>query len=75
MSGHPCGWCLRWPECNGIAWDTPYCPHGKEQLTTSGPVREALEAQASNPDPDPAPLWPKYNPYIDDKTESGLLEE
>lgn len=22
-----------------------------------------------------APPWPKINPYIDDKTESGLLEE
>lgn len=26
MSGHPCGTCLRWPECNGVAWGTPDCP-------------------------------------------------
>lgn len=76
MSGHPCGSCLRWPECNGTAWGTPDCPHGRTRyLTTCGPVREALEAQARNPDPDPAPLWAKYNQYIYDRTESGLLED
>ena len=25
MSGHPCGDCLRWSECNGTAWKTPDC--------------------------------------------------
>lgn len=78
MSGHPCGSCLRWWECNGVAWDTPDCPHcgGGGYTTTSGPVREALEAAAQNPVPDPLPPWPKINPYFyDDKTESGLLEE
>ena len=24
---HPCGSCLRWPECNGVAWNTPDCPY------------------------------------------------
>ena len=23
---HPCGNCLRWPECNGVAWGTEDCP-------------------------------------------------
>lgn len=27
------------------------------------------------PREDSAPPWPKINPYIDEKTESGLLEE
>ena len=83
MSGHPCGSCLRWWECNGVAWNTPDCPFSgcDRILTTSGPVREALEAAARNPDPDPLPLWPKRIPekavpaYLDDKIESGLLEE
>lgn len=51
-------------------------------LITTGPVREAMEAAARNPDPNPLPLWPKENPnkkavpaYLDDRTESGLLEE
>ena len=51
-------------------------------LTTSGPVREVMEEAARNPDPNPLPLWPKENPnkkavpaYLDDRTESGLLEE
>lgn len=78
MSGHPCGSCLRWPECNGVAWDSVYCPFcgGEKYITTGGPVREALEAAARNPDPAPMPQWPKINPYLyDDRTESGLLEE
>ena len=51
-------------------------------LATSGPAREALEAAARNPAPAPLPPWPKENPnrkavpaYLDDRTESGLLEE
>lgn len=82
MSGHPCGTCLRWWECNGVAWDTPDCPYSTRTLTTSGPVREALETAARNPVPDPLPPWPKYKPnmkavpaYLDDKIESGLQEE
>lgn len=82
MSGHPCGTCLRWWECNGVAWGTPDCPYNHRNLTTGGPVREALEAAARNPDHDPLPPWPKENPnrkavpaYLDDRTESGLLEE
>lgn len=83
MSGHPCGECLRWWECNGVAWNTPDCPFsGRVYLTTCGPVREALEAAARNPDDDPPHLWTKDNPsiknvpaYLDDRTESGLLEE
>lgn len=77
MSGHPCGSCLRWPECNGVAWGKPDCPWtGRKYITTSGPVREALETHACDPDPDPLPPWPKANPYFfEDKTESGLLEE
>lgn len=81
MSGHPCGSCLRWWECNGVAWNTPDCPYSTRTLTTCGPVREALEAAARNPDPDPLPPWPKKKPekavpaYLDDKIESGLLEE
>lgn len=78
MSGHPCGDCLRWPECNGVAWGTPDCPfhNCKVYLTTSGPVREALVAAAMDPDPEPLPLWPKINPALyDDRAESGLLEE
>lgn len=83
MSGHPCGECLRWWECNGVAWNTPDCPYcDTVQLTTCGPAREALEAAERNPDPDPLPPWPKKNPsiksvpaYLDDRTESGLLED
>lgn len=77
MDDHPCGDCLRWWECNGVAWGTPDCPSsGRVQLTTSGPVREALEAEALNPDPDPLPCWPKINPNTyDDRTTCGLLEE
>ena len=26
MTDHACGSCLRWPECNGVAWGTPDCP-------------------------------------------------
>ena len=50
-------------------------------LATSGPAREALEAAARNPDPDPPRPLPKNKPekavpaYLDDRTESGLLEE
>lgn len=78
MSGHPCGSCLRWWECNGVAWNTPDCPYtGCDRiLTTGGPVREALEAAAKNPAPDPLPPWPKINPHFyEEKTESGLLED
>lgn len=83
MSGHPCGSCLRWWECNGVAWGTPDCPFScRVCLTTGGPVRDALEAAPENPDDAPLPPWPKNNPsiknvpaYLDDKTESGLLEE
>ena len=53
MADHPCGDCLNWWECNGVAWGTPDCPK-------------------TEPDPLPPPL-PIY--YIDEKTESGLLEE
>jgi len=52
-NGHPCGWCLRWPECNGVAWDTPDCPVCEDKK----PKQKELPA------------------YLDDKTESGLLEE
>lgn len=67
----PCETCLRWSECNGV--DAENCPRWRVNLTTSGPVREALEEAMQNPDP--PPLWPKVNPYLEDKTESGLLEE
>lgn len=30
MDDHPCGECLRWPECNGVNWGTDECP--KNQL-------------------------------------------
>lgn len=56
MSGHPCGECLRWPECNGVAWGTPDCP-------------ERLEEK---PEPKNNPFIPAY---LDDRTESGLLED
>ena len=23
---HPCESCLRWPECNGVAWGSKDCP-------------------------------------------------
>ena len=26
MDDHPCGTCLNWWECNGVAWGTPDCP-------------------------------------------------
>lgn len=27
MDDHPCSTCLRWWECNGVDWDTEWCPH------------------------------------------------
>ena len=68
----PCESCLRWSECNGVDRDT--CPLWRVNITTGGPVREALERAARNPNPDPLPPWPKISPYLD-KTESGLLED
>ena len=53
MSGHPCGDCLRWWECNGVAWNTPDCPYSQEEK----PKNKAVPA------------------YLDDRTESGLLED
>ena len=29
MPDHPCGRCLNWWECNGVAWDTT-CPFNPE---------------------------------------------
>jgi hypothetical protein len=55
MADHPCGSCLNWWECAGVAWGTPDCPKIEKQ-------REA-----------PAPPLP--HTYIDEKTESGILEE
>lgn len=55
MDEHPCGSCLNWWECNGVAWGTPDCPKSEKQREATAP---------------PLPY-----PYIDDKTESGLLEE
>lgn len=31
MSAHPCGDCLRWSECNGVAWGSKDCPETQEQ--------------------------------------------
>lgn len=28
---HPCGDCLRWSECNGVAWGSEDCPKSKDQ--------------------------------------------
>ena len=51
MSGHPCEICLRWSECNGVAWGTPDCPTSPQNKT---------------------PVLPAY---LDDREESGLIEE
>lgn len=58
MSGHPCGSCLRWPECNGVAWGSEECPYWQEYIEENPkPKNKAVPA------------------YLDDRTESGLLEE
>lgn len=58
MSGHPCGECLRWWECNGVAWGSPDCPYWQNPPEESQPTKNKTV---------PA--------YLDDKTESGLLED
>ena len=57
MTDHPCGTCLNWWECNGVAWGTIDCPH---------------YLPAEDPPPQEYPFIPAY---LDDRTESGLLEE
>lgn len=58
MSGHPCGSCLRWWECNGVAWGSTDCPHWQKYTEENQPPKnKAVPA------------------YLDDRTESGLLED
>lgn len=48
MTDHACGDCLRWPECNGVAWGTPDCPGSptppriwvEDDKTVSGLIEE-----------------------------------
>lgn len=31
---HPCGECLRWSECNGVAWGSKDCPATEAEKKT-----------------------------------------
>ena len=57
---NPCETCLRWPECNGS--DRDNCPWW--QSVDEREERRKLEA----------PDWPMAI-FLDDREESGLLEE
>jgi hypothetical protein len=52
---HPCGSCLCWSECNGVAWGTPECHNWPQPQDKTN--QKAVPA------------------YLDDRTESGLLED
>lgn len=59
---HPCGSCLRWPECNGVEW--PRCGPGVEYQTerVNSGIVSVEEARA-------------MLGLALDRKESGLLED
>ena len=40
---HPCETCLRWSECNGVAWGSEDCPKSKDQKPNEKDVPAYLD--------------------------------